>query len=84
MKKIVMLMVIMIIVLFCLISLVDYYSSSTPLFPHFLLLFKTPLKEASRVAKHKTFLRQHNTGRVGCAKTKSTAALQQSLRLTTP
>jgi len=46
MKKIVMLMIIMIIVLFYLISHVDYYSSSVPLFPYFLLLFKNTVKRS--------------------------------------
>jgi len=73
MKMIVMLMIIMIIVLFCFISLVDYYSSSVPLFPYFFHCLKTPLNEASRVEKHKTFLRQYNTGTVGCTTTQSTS-----------
>jgi hypothetical protein len=46
MKNIVMLMIIMIIVLFCLISLADYYSSSAPLFPYFLLLFENVVKRS--------------------------------------
>jgi hypothetical protein len=55
-----------------------------PCFVIFFHSLKTPLKEASTVEKRKTFLRRHKIGAVGCATTKSTTTLQQSLRLTTP